>query len=76
VHFALEMPLARWPVRNAAHLASDYLVFQLGEDQICLMHPPSRRIALIARGKGPVVARADPASKTLPATATGAAPER
>ena len=56
-HCSLELPFAAWPVRNATHIAGDYLVAQLGDDQICLLHPASRRIALIVRGKGPIVAK-------------------
>lgn len=64
VHYSLETPFARWETRNATHLAGDYLVFQLGDDQICLMHPESRKIALIARGKGPVVAKPTMSNKS------------
>jgi hypothetical protein len=55
VRFALEVPFAAWPVRNATHLEGGYVVFQLGKDQICLLHADSRRLALITRGRGPVV---------------------
>ncbi|BAU44842.1 hypothetical protein [Leptolyngbya sp. O-77] len=54
-HFALETPFAVWPISHATHLPGDWLVFQLGRDQICLLHPASQRIALIARGKTPIV---------------------
>ena len=57
VHFSLELPFAAWPVRNATHITGDIIVAQLGNDQICLLHPASRRIALIVRGKGPIVAK-------------------
>lgn len=57
VRFSLETPFAAWPVRNATQLSGDYVVFQLGVDQICIMHPESRKIALITRGKGPIVAK-------------------
>jgi len=54
-HFALETPFAYWAMSHATHLTGDLLVFQLGQDQICLLHPETHRIALIARGKHPVV---------------------
>jgi hypothetical protein len=54
--FALELPTAYWTIRNATQLQGDSVVFQLGKDQICLLEPSTRRIAIIARGKGPVVA--------------------
>jgi hypothetical protein len=56
LHFSLETPFASWIIRNATQLEGDLVVFQLGKDQICILHLPSRRIALIARGKGPIVA--------------------
>lgn len=54
-HFALETPFAVWTISHATHLPDDWLVFQLGRDQICLLRPARQRIALIARGKDPVV---------------------
>lgn len=56
-HFSLELPFAAWPVRNATHITGDYMVAQLGDDQICLLDPASRKIALITRGKGPIVVK-------------------
>ena len=47
----------QWPVRNGTHIAGDYAVFLLGKDQICILDPEKKRIALIARGFGPVVAK-------------------
>jgi len=55
-HFSLETPFASWVVRNATQLEGDFVVFQLGDDQICILDPVSKKIALIARGKGPIVA--------------------
>lgn len=54
--YSLETPFAAWMVRDAVQLPGDYFVFQLGRDQICMLHPESRRIALLARGRSPVVA--------------------
>ncbi len=47
----------QWPVRNGTHIAGDYAVFLLGKDQVCILDPEKKRIALIARGFGPVVAK-------------------
>ncbi|MFT4176493.1 MAG: hypothetical protein QM627_07535 [Luteolibacter sp.] len=57
LRYSLELPFAAWPVRNAVHLSGDYVVAQLGDDQICMLHPESGKISLIGRGKGPVVAK-------------------
>ena len=57
VRFSLELPFAAWPVRNATQIDGDYVVAQLGEDQICMIHPASSRIALLVRGRGPIVAK-------------------
>jgi hypothetical protein len=71
-HFSLELPFAAWPVRNATHIPGDYVVAQLGDDQIFLLHPVSRRIALVARGKGPIVSKPKPSNKVVDATDTAA----
>jgi len=60
VQYALDTPFVSWGVRNATQLDGDIIVFQFGKDQICLMHPETGRIALIARGKGPIVALPKP----------------
>lgn len=52
---AMELPGAFWPIRNAQLLPGDLLVFQLGWDQICALHLPTGRLALLARGRGPAV---------------------
>lgn len=62
LHLAMETPFALWPISYVTHLPEDWLVFQLGQDQICLLHPDTRRIALIARGKHPVVTVEDESS--------------
>ncbi|WP_200392933.1 hypothetical protein [Roseibacillus ishigakijimensis] len=58
IHYALETPMAMWTVRNAVHLPGDFVVFQLGEEQICLLDLQEKSLALLARGRGPLVARA------------------
>ena len=68
VHFSLELPFAAWPVRNATQITGDYVIAQIGDNQICIMHPESRRIALIARGKGPIVAKPKPSNKSVEST--------
>jgi hypothetical protein len=68
VRFSLELPFAAWHVRNATHISGDYVVVQLGEDQICMIDPVSRRIALIVRGKGPIVAKPKPSNKSVDST--------
>jgi hypothetical protein len=59
-HFSLELPFVAWSVRNATQITGDYVLAQLGDDQICLIHPKSRKIALLLRGKGPIVVKAKP----------------
>lgn len=78
VHLALETPLLTWQIRNAVQIPGDYVVAQVGADQICVFHLPSRRVALLARGKGPTVAvssvhdtRHDPAGEPPAETASG-----
>jgi len=54
VRFSYETPFGAWTVRNAVHLPSDRVLFQLGDDQICAFDPVSRRVALLWHGRGPV----------------------
>lgn len=51
---AFGTPVMGWPVWRAIHLPDDKVLFQLGEDQLCLLDTTGRRVALIARGHGPV----------------------
>lgn len=51
---AIDTPIARWFVSNVTHLPEDYIVFQLGWDQICIAEPKTWNVALLARGRGPV----------------------
>jgi hypothetical protein len=51
---SFETPFIRWAVRNAVHLPSDKVLFQLGDSQICIVDPESRRVAFLCRGRGPV----------------------
>ena len=55
IYFSLETPFVAWIVRSATQLPGDDVIFQLGDDQICLLEPSTKKIALIARGQGPVV---------------------
>jgi hypothetical protein len=67
--FIIDSPVAQWNVRNAAHISGDYAVFQLGKDQICILQPQEKKIALITRGFGPVVAvKHAPVFETIPDT--------
>ena len=54
VGFSFETPFGAWAVRNATLLPGDKVLLQLGRDQICVFDPVGNRIALVARGRGPV----------------------
>lgn len=54
LRFSYETPFGAWAVRNAVHLPTDKVLFQLGEDQICGFDPVERRVALLWHGRGPV----------------------
>ncbi len=51
---ALGTPVFNWPVWRAIHLPQDKVLFQLGDEQICLLDVGAKRIALWDRGNGPV----------------------
>jgi len=55
VRFSLETPFVNWVARNATHLPGDFVVFQLGENQICLFEAATKKIALLTIGRGPIV---------------------
>lgn len=55
-YYAFATPFLRWNARNATEISGGRVVFQLGRDQICLLDAKSNQIALLARGKGPLVA--------------------
>jgi hypothetical protein len=54
VRFSYETPFGAWTVRNAVQLPSDKVLFQLGDNQICVFDPVSRQVALLWHGRGPV----------------------
>ncbi len=63
-------------VRNATHLPGDAVLFQLGRDQICVLDPVRRQVALLARGRGPTAVMAEAAPPSPPASAAAAEPPR
>jgi hypothetical protein len=67
IRFSFETPFGQWIVRNATLLPADKVIFQLGEDQICVFDPDTKKIALLVRGKGPVAV----IGSELPALAPG-----
>jgi hypothetical protein len=52
--FAFETPFGAWRVRSIIQFG-DKALFQLGGDQICLFDPETRKIALITRGRSPLL---------------------
>lgn len=52
--FSYETPFGAWAVRNAVHLPTDKVLFQLGSDQVCAFDPATLRVALLWHGRGPV----------------------
>lgn len=57
VWLSLETPFVAWAVRHPVQLANDYVLFQLGDRQICMYDLATKRLALVARGRSPVVMR-------------------
>lgn len=66
LRFSYETPFGAWNTRNAFQVPSDKVVFQLGQDQICVMDPNTRKIALFWRGRGPVPVLENGASNNGP----------
>ncbi len=53
---ALEVPFLAWWVRDFVEVPGEKFIFQLGRDQICIFDARSHKIALLAKGFGPLVA--------------------
>ncbi|RBP42639.1 hypothetical protein DES53_106348 [Roseimicrobium gellanilyticum] len=51
---AFETPFVGLPVLNAVQLPGDKVLFQLGSSEIYLLDAPTRRLALLWKGRGPV----------------------
>ena len=51
--FAFETPFGSWIIRNVTLLPDDKVLFQLGDNQICVFDPDKKQIALVAKGRGP-----------------------
>lgn len=66
VHFSFETPFGAWNVRNATLLPSDKVLFQMGQDQICIFDPTAKRVALVTKGRGPVAVMEDDRSNQAP----------
>ncbi len=52
---SLETPFVSWPIYDPTQLPSGQVVFQLGMNQICILDPNERKIALLAKGRWPVI---------------------
>jgi len=55
IYFAWETPFSQWYVRSAILLPDDKVIFQLGQDQICVLDLTTKKVALLTRGRGPAV---------------------
>jgi hypothetical protein len=61
--YRMETPFAAWRISNMTQIDDHHIVCQVGSDQICIIDPLDRRIALIDRGREPVVLRAKSAGQ-------------
>ncbi|MEI8372197.1 MAG: hypothetical protein WCJ35_05085 [Planctomycetota bacterium] len=52
---SLDTPFVRWPVYCPTQLPSGQVIFQLGRNQICILDPDERKIAMLAKGRWPVI---------------------
>jgi hypothetical protein len=66
VHFSFETPFGTWNVRNATLLPSDKVLFQMGQDQICIFDPAAKRVALVTKGRGPIAVMEEDRSNQAP----------
>jgi hypothetical protein len=66
VHFSFETPFGAWKIRNATLLPSDKVLFQMGQDQICIFDPDEKRVALVTKGRGPIAVMEEDRSNHTP----------
>jgi len=66
VGFSFETPFGAWNVRNATLLPSDKVLFQLGQEQICVFDPTVKRVALVTKGRGPIAVMEEKRSNLVP----------
>ena len=52
---SLETPFVQWPIYCPTQLPSGQVVFQLGTNQICILDPNEHKVALLAKGRWPVI---------------------
>ena len=72
---SLETPFVDWPVFCPTQLPSGLVVFQLGWNRIRVLDPDERKIALIAKGRWPVITLKENVKQgTSPAGSTSAPP--
>jgi hypothetical protein len=55
VHLSLDTPFVQWPVCNPTQLPTGHVIFQLGRDQICILDPDENQVALLAKGRWPLI---------------------
>jgi hypothetical protein len=55
LHLALDTPFLAWPIRNITQLPDEKVLFQLGENQICVFDLKTKQVALVAKGRGPAL---------------------
>ena len=56
IHRSLETPVASWFIRCATQINRSIIIFQLGDNQICVYDVDKDQIALVMKGQSPVVA--------------------
>lgn len=54
MRLALETPFVEWPIRHVIVLPANKVLFQLGERQICILDPETRKVAVLRIGRGAV----------------------
>ncbi|MFH1418893.1 MAG: hypothetical protein ABII12_11500 [Planctomycetota bacterium] len=63
VRVSFGTPVMGWPVWRAIHLPENKVLFQLGDDQLCLLDISTKCISLWDRGHGPVAVAEEELSK-------------
>ena len=59
VGVSLNTPFVTWPIYCPTQVPSGQVIFQLGENQICILDPNEKKISLLAKGRSPVITMND-----------------
>ena len=71
---SLETPFLQWYIGYPTQLPNGQVVFQPGRNQICILDPNERKVALLAKGRWPVITIEDGVKRGKPPAGSTSGP--